>query len=56
MNPDMAPSSSQVWALVVVLAIYNRLLLSTLESPIPSLFIMLKMLSTSFSNICLPLA
>lgn len=52
MDLDMALSGSLAWNLttapVVWLATYNRLLLSTLKSPVWSLFIMLKLFLFSF--------
>lgn len=56
MDPDMTLSGRSVWVLNIApdgvrLATHNRLLLSTLKSPGPSLFIMLKMLHFFFSPI-----
>lgn len=48
---DTALSGSLPWPLVVELATDNRLLLSTLESPAPSLFIMFKLFHISVSPI-----
>lgn len=54
-DSDMVFSGSLGWDLTLVgLATYNRLLLSTLESLVPSLFIMLGLLHFPFSPICQP--
>lgn len=56
MDPDMTLSGRSVWVLNIApdgvrLATHNRLLLSTLKSPGPSLFIMLRLFYISFSPI-----
>lgn len=54
-DSDMSLRVSWNWnltmALVIGLATYNKLLLSTLKPPIPSFFIMVKLLYLSFSPI-----
>lgn len=56
MDPNMALSGSSGWDLTIRarLVTHNRPLLSTVESPVPSLFIQLKPLHFSFSPICPP--
>lgn len=51
---EAAPTGTSPWPPVAGLTTHGRRLLSTLGSPIPSLFIMFKLLHVSFSPICLP--